>query len=1008
MGGTFIDLKELQERAKNYVRQLNQPTQQLVQHYADHEAEENSDDCRVRLEMEFCTDSDVENNDKLSEPSDTDTERDEANANAESDGDDDDDDFISDGEEFVFPKCDDQDEGTCTHGDSTSCHCASEQHLKVKHKQLFKPQRTNSKKAIKETSNDAWEILPLGDRPGYASMCESGTGMTYTVPASRVIKARDLLSHDSVMKCLHPKSSGCHCGRQCWAQKHWTRWTVLEERKVIALLENDDAVGAHLTRVIRRDGGLKSRGETVCRGFYQKLHGVGDRTIRKAVTMAKIAGADAVWKRSTTKLPATTPEPGKKDHAYTFWSLFFDKMCQRPNDDIRLFPVNKTMDDIWREYFTPWWKWQEHPESQKPQKSTWQKQRYHPDFKDVQRRAKHFHLRCTTCATLKQMHLLAWTSGDAMHQYTQARRRHEAAIIAWRKLESHLDAESVQCPEELVYLSFDATAAMSTPRLQNRPIKAFSKGGMSYTPWLITNPGRKERDYIYLPQGKWDKGGNYVMTQVMAMIRRIKSDSTNPQHKARRLVMVADNASENKNNAFMALASDLVSKKWFDEVEIVFGEVGHTHNGNDATHKVHNQDLGNHESGDLGHLVWNYRFPWSNAKRRPRASILNVMFDWKSYYEPHMRALSGFSKTSCDELIVRGFKACRDSANLVQILWKVDPATDKYWRGEDGMNTPGFIVLKSIPVGAPPEIEATKVKASAYAHQLLKNGLAETLEPWISREMLASNLQTITTGIVEVSNFVEDVVPAGEWGRLCKIGAHPECKGEVRFISRDSVVTTDTAGQDSLWHLPADCLESTSLQFHVGQDEEALINRPLPNLRFSRDEEGRRLAANRSAVFKHPNNVAARNSQPLGLVPAANASDDEEEEGEWEGENWVADMANYKAGDFAVLLYETTDNPPQKFIEVAKIKKLHEALGKIVAIPLACTKNALSCACYDGVWNTKAGAKYGEVEAAVVICYMKAKDFKAKKVLTQDALEAIQKRKIFASPAASSSSSSSS
>ena len=48
VGGTFIDLKELQERAKNYVRQLNQQTQQLVQHYADHEAEENSDDAGLK------------------------------------------------------------------------------------------------------------------------------------------------------------------------------------------------------------------------------------------------------------------------------------------------------------------------------------------------------------------------------------------------------------------------------------------------------------------------------------------------------------------------------------------------------------------------------------------------------------------------------------------------------------------------------------------------------------------------------------------------------------------------------------------------------------------------------------------------------------------------------------------------------------------------------------------------------------------------------------------------
>ena len=743
-----------------------------------------------------------------------------------------------------------------------------------------------------------------------------------------------------------------------------------------------------------------------CRKWYAKVHGVSELKITKARRMAKVAGPDATWKRAAGKLPSEgqVHETGKGDHAYTFWSLFFDKLCQRPNEDIRLFPANKTMDDIWLHFFTPWWKHQGHPEAQKPTKGTWQKMRSHKDFKDVKRRAKHFHLRCTTCATLQKKLQLAWVSADAMQQYIKERRRHEEAILKWRLLEACLDAEAIQCPEELIYLSFDATTAMHLPRLTNRPIKAFHKGGMGYTPWLITNHGRREKDYIYLPQGKWIKGGNYVITQVMAMLRRIKSDPSNPQHKARRLVMVADNAGENKNNTFLAFAADLVSQKWFDNVEFLFGEVGHTHNGNDATHKIHNQDLGNQESGDLGHLIWNYRFPWKKAQHRPRASILDVMFDWDAFYNDHKRPLSGFTKTSWDSLIVRAFKACRQRSGIVEILWKVDPATDKYWRGEDGYQSHGFHMLKSIPLGAPLEIAASGLKASLYAHQLTKEGLAETLEPWGLKEAIEANLETIETGIVKVHEQLEATTPLGQWGPLCLTGSHAECKGEVRYINRSSVITRDASGNDSLWHLPDECFEGRSLQYHVSQDDEAITSRPLPCIRYTQKENGAKNPAKGSMIYNHANNVASRgtsNTQQRdpakkrrGKSNKDTPSDSESEQGDWEGDNFVVSMDGISSGDYAVLKCETEEVPPRTFIEVGKIYSMNHELKALKTVALQCTKDPYSQECFKGQWNLTSN-RATNADAASVICYIVQKDFSKKnRTFKQDAIDAILKRKI--------------
>jgi hypothetical protein len=40
-----------------------------------------------------------------------------------------------------------------------------------------------------------------------------------------------------------------------------------------------------------------------------------------------------------------------------------------------------------------------------------------------------------------------------------------------------------------------------------------------------------------------------------------------------------------------------------DDILLVYRPVGHTHNGIDAIHKIHNQNLGNFVSGTLGVML---------------------------------------------------------------------------------------------------------------------------------------------------------------------------------------------------------------------------------------------------------------------------------------------------------------------------------------------------------------------------------------------------------------------
>lgn len=85
---------------------------------------------------------------------------------------------------------------------------------------------------------------------------------------------------------------------------------------------------------------------------------------------------------------------------------------------------------------------------------------------------------------------------------------------------------------------------------------------------------------------KIGKGANRICTFLYFYLRRLKFFDTR-QKLCRKLVCMADNYIENKCNVFLIFLCHLVHWQWFDTIELVFGPVGHTHNGNDSVHNCH-------------------------------------------------------------------------------------------------------------------------------------------------------------------------------------------------------------------------------------------------------------------------------------------------------------------------------------------------------------------------------------------------------------------------------------
>ncbi len=781
------------------------------------------------------------------------------------------------------------------------------------------PKRTPTKytpDAFASYSDDKWQVSQCsGDNSPYSTMKETQTDRSYTVRFNRIPKAKLHLSYDSTLEAMRPSS--CKCKRSCY-KLIMSPDRVLEFReKLFTAADNEgealellvDSISANrgkLTIPVTTSG--KSTTDIkVCRKYYAAIHGVSEGKVSKAKKLAACGPRRTLSNESTTRdggQPVGGRPTKKYNLAYAFWDAFFEKNCQKPNDEIRLFPVEKTYRMIYDEYFVPWFARQVDSDGvipgDKPKLTVFKEARFHNNFNDVKGRAKHTHARCNECSELRALCLEAFKSGLVMAQYKQRRRLHDEAVKQWRQLEASCKARATSTPHEVLVLMHDGTQAMGLPRLGHRSIKNLDPFRFEVTPWLNIDFSSGNKDYVYSPTFHTVKDANYLISQLHSMIRRAKSDYDHPRHLARKLICIADSASENKNNTLFAYLTDLVGNGWFDEVELLFGPVGHTHNGVDALHKIHNQNVAANFSADLGHFVHNYPAGFATKEHGiPEASILTKIVDWKSYYAHCVRHISGFIKSQNDPILVRGFRIAKTSTGSVELTWKADPALEKDWRGASGYpNTPGFYMLKTTPEGLPtfvpqkpstssrdvkdaqsgdePSLHlskqaATEVRKRGYHHQKCE----ATLRGPQFAQILASrgtpaaaewNFIAATTGKIPVHEYLEASVTPGKWGRLALIGSTAGKRARMRLIESHWNEDAENTHK-SLWALPFDSrpdgrghiLASTNVH-HFSLDASILQRAPIPAVRY-RGENART-----SEVARHPQCGVSNNRNGERLV----------------------------------------------------------------------------------------------------------------------------------------------
>ena len=377
----------------------------------------------------------------------------------------------------------------------------------------------------------------------------------------------------------------------------------------------------------------------------------------------------------------------------------------------------------------------------------------------------------------------------------------------------------------------------------------------------------QESHYIYTVKNRFAKGANRLCTSLYHVFKKVKTSDHSARF-ARKCVLIADNYGENKNADVLCFLFDTVLRGWYDEVEFLFALTGHTHNGSDSVHYIHNCILGDFIMATLGEVALRTKNAWSNDNARPELSVLDHQLDWKKYYGTSIHdRLAGFATqrsftSPSGHSGVHAFRIFRTDDGTVELRWKRDAGLEKEWLGVDGTPTsPGFVLLNGLPVGVPKDIPALNSSLpKQYLAQVTGARMMETLKSCGKQNSMTWIKEAATTGKIPVHRYLEGTTPPGKIGRRFETGA-PGRRGELRLLEPPDATTAE-----ELWKLPTGVNEFR-IAFSEIERAGLVHNMPIPPVGYHRVPRDKR-----PTFANHARQVERQQQARQGRDPAAGIS----------------------------------------------------------------------------------------------------------------------------------------
>ena len=169
----------------------------------------------------------------------------------------------------------------------------------------------------------------------------------------------------------------------------------------------------------------------------------------------------------------------------------------------------------------------------------------------------------------------------------------------------------------------------------------------------------------------------------------------------------------------------------------------------------------------------------------------------------------------------------------------------------------GFRMFASIPTGVPQQVAPnTDIMHEDHLQQLRCPMMQEVMDSQNLGPCVAWNHMGAKNGGAVPMEHLENVVPAGQWGRLCEVGAIAGKRGQIRTLEKIFGGTTRATMFQLPVGLKGEHLAAVRNDYHYSGDVAIMEGRPLPYVRYGT------VQANQSPVYNHPNNVAHREQNP--------------------------------------------------------------------------------------------------------------------------------------------------
>jgi hypothetical protein len=232
-----------------------------------------------------------------------------------------------------------------------------------------------------------------------------------------------------------------------------------------------------------------------------------------------------------------------------FWRDYFHRICQVVSNEEIVLPNGTVLHLIYTNVFLDWWRRSEyaHPTTgeliEPPSLATFHNQSRHHELGHVNRKPKHTHLRCATCATMRAEAQAGFANDEDTEVFERAYAEHQRVVKLWHSVEEYTRSLGAHQPSQYMVVLGDDTSAFAIPHFTSRDIKGVATSPrLKFVPFLFENVSTGEATYCYHLAKTFIKGGNRWCTMMHSICKAVKERRASPAATAKHFTFIGSDA----------------------------------------------------------------------------------------------------------------------------------------------------------------------------------------------------------------------------------------------------------------------------------------------------------------------------------------------------------------------------------------------------------------------------------------------------------------------------------